>query len=201
MNIFKGIVFTSAMIFSSALLALEKYPQPFGLKWHLMEEDLVSLGFEKIHSQGDFSTLSSFATPKPWSQAEEYTTITYKGRLVKVVARSRVIDKDLNGAEGKVLYSQVKDLMISKYGDPAESIQTTGLVKHTDPDEFYQCLKYAGCGTYRTIFRYAGGTMVVGLEGIDRGEGRLVVVYESPSFAEAKRQFDQANLKQDRDAF
>jgi len=85
-------------LFSLSSLALaesKSFPEPFGLTWGMSEADLVKAGFTRSGPVDDFNILSSVSAPKAWSKADDYMAVTYKGKLVKVIASSKPFTSDL----------------------------------------------------------------------------------------------------------
>lgn len=64
---------------------------------------------------------------------------------------SEDIENDTYGSEGKEKYENIKTSLRKKYGLPTLKLEVSGLTLWNEPDEFYQCLDYDGCGVC-TIF-------------------------------------------------
>jgi len=193
------------MFFTALVLALpvysEEFPAPFGLTWKMSEKELRSHGFSDVSNTGGLTIMQSFSAPKAWSKAEKYYAVTYEGKLVKAIAISKSFIDDVYGIKGKELYNQMKSILTKKYGAPTNSYEVVGNALYDDPDEFYQCLGYSGCGSYLAIYELQGGTIGLQLEGERRGRGYLRVGYESLYFSEAKAQINSANTESDTEAF
>lgn len=181
-------------------VAADKFPAPFGLEWGASQASLVKLGFANSSNDGGFVTLRSASVPKAWSKAQAYLAVLYKNQLVKVVAISENFKDDVAGAEGKEAYEHLKDILTKKYGQPSNHTERTGGKLYDGYDEFYQCLDYSGCGFYYTIYKYDGGVVGLQLKGLRRGEGFLVVEYESPDFSVAKAAIKRGDSAADADA-
>ena len=191
-------------LFSLSSLALaesKSFPEPFGLTWGMSEADLIKVGFTRSGPVEDFNILSSVSAPKAWSKADDYMAVTYKGKLVKVIASSKPFTSDLYGSEAKASYSQIKSLLSKKYGEPKTSWERVGLDLYKDSDEFYQCLKYDGCGQYISLYEYAGGYISLQIKGVSRGKGYLMIGYESPEFYAAKNAIENQDSAADAEAF
>jgi hypothetical protein len=193
------------MFFTALLLAMpaysEEFPAPFGLTWKMSEKELRSHGFSDASNTGGLKIMQSFSAPKAWSKAEKYYAVTYEGELVKAIAVSKSFTDDVYGSEGKELYNQMKAILTEKYGTPTNSFEVVGNSLYDEPDEFYQCLDYSGCGNYLSIHEFNGGTIGIRLEGERRGQGYLQVGYESPYFSAAKADISSANTESDTEAF
>lgn len=143
-------------LFSLSSLALaesKSFPEPFGLTWGMSEAALIKADFSKTGPSDDFNVFTSVSTPKAWSKADDYIALTYRGSLVKVAAHSKKFSSDLYGSEGKAEYENIKALLTRKYGAPESASERSGLKLYKDADEFYQCLKYDGCGFYFALLR------------------------------------------------
>lgn len=199
----KRVIFLiSLMLMSTGIRAAEGFPDPFGLTWGMSEASLMRLGFARTSSDnGTLHVLTSKTVPKPWSQAETYAAVTYNDRLVKVVAVSKSFSDDIMGSEGKAAYEKINEVLTNKYGRPTSHMEEVGLKLYTEYDEFYQCLKYAGCGAYFTSYDVSGGTIGINLEGESRGAGYLKVTYESPAFAVALKEIKNEVSGSDAEAF
>ncbi len=178
----------------------ESFPSPFGLTWGMSVASLKELGFAEVNDSGGLKILSSVSAPKAWSKAEIYVAVTYKDRLVKAAANSFDFTDDVYGSEGKDNYNQIKSLLTKKYGEPTTHYERIGTTLYDDPDEFYQCLEYTGCGAYLSLFELSGGTIAVQLKGKRRGVGYLSIAYESPQFSVAKDEIERSDRNSDADA-
>lgn len=202
----KHLLFIILAILPLPVMAQDAFPAPFGLTWGASAADLRALGFATHgnDTQGDedkaLRALTAVSVPKPWSRAEKYVALLFRDRLVKVVAQSESVTNDLGGTEGKTLYESVKKTLTEKYGVPSSHTETSGGKLYNDFDEFYQCLDYAGCGLYLSLYQYNGGVIAVRLEGESRGKGFLSVQYESPEFAKALATIKDGDAESDASA-
>lgn len=190
----------ACLCFSSSAFSEEKFPEPFGLTWGMSEVNLEKHGFTLASDSDGLKIFSSVSAPKAWSKADMYVAITYKGKLVKAAASSTEFKDDIYGTEGKNTYGQIKDILSKKYGNPTNEYERVGGKLYDDADEFYQCLEYAGCGTYLSMYEVKGGMIAIQLKGKRRGEGYLSISYESPEFYIAKKEIESGEIKSDADA-
>ena len=184
-------------LFQCFSVSANDFPAPFGLSWGMSINALNKVGFKNAGASGGFQFLESVTTPKPWSKGDEYLAVIYKNKLVKVIVYSKKITGDLYGREGKKLYGNVKSLLTNKYGEPRDSTELVGLKLYKDSDEFYQCLKYSGCGHYMTVFNYGSGDVGLELKGVSRGEGLVKIMYENSSFDAALDEIESISQKTD----
>ena len=71
--------------------------------------------------------------------------------LQKIVVALKTIQGDITGSKGLEQYSSYKEILTKKHGEPL-SLEVTGLALYDDPDEFWQCLRYDGCGAYFSAY-------------------------------------------------
>lgn len=179
----------------------ESFPEPFGLNWDMGEAEIKAVGFSHNSEADGLKLFSSMSVPKAWSIGESYVAVVYQNRLIKVVAQSINFENDVYGTEGKEAYNDLKRLLTKKYGSPSSEIERTGGKLYDDSDEFYQCLKYSGCGGYISLYEVSGGVIGLQLKGLRRGQGYLTIQYESPGFKAAQAGVDASQKTADEDAF
>ncbi|CUB04078.1 hypothetical protein [Marinomonas fungiae] len=206
MNIIKHLLtgsIASAIIIGNSFSWAEEsaFPEPFGLKWGMSNQELIQAGFNSPRPTGQFEYLTSLTTPKPWSKGDQYLALTYQNKLVKLIVSSKSVTGDVYGTQGKALYDNVKTIMSKKYGQPTDKLEYVGMKLYDDADEFYQCLDYDGCGNYITQYDLSGGLLAIQIEGQGRGKGYIKIIYESPEFYVAKDQVDNADKADDLEAF
>ena len=123
---------------------------------------------EKVDSSlhlGVTGILKVTSLPKDLTIAEFYYLIfVTEKHLQKIVMSSKDIKNDLYGSEGKKKYEKIKMSLRKKYGSPTQELETSGLKLWDDPDEFYQCLDYSGCGYWTSVFKDKKSGVTVGLE-------------------------------------
>lgn len=164
---------------------------PFGFKWGESKAQLIKHGI-KLTDCTDLPGFTACYTKdsvKPVSFASKYLLfINKKVGLQKVVLISNRISSDITGSEGKQLYATIKTTLSKKYGEPT-SYEYVGAKLYDEYDEFYQCLKYDGCGSWASFWKEKNGDgIVMQLRGISRGEGELSLIYESAGFSKIKKQ-------------
>lgn len=188
------------LLWQQALASEPVFPKPFGLSWGATSKELSDIGFTKLDSGDDMVAMHSYATPKSWSIGKEYVVFLYNDKMVRAGAFSEPFKNDVYGTEGKEAFERIVGLIGKKYG-PMKKTTFTGLKLYKDSDEFYQCLEYAGCGYYQASLDYAGGQIHVRLIGERRGEGKLMVSYDSPELNAANSAIDAKGMENDDDAF
>lgn len=106
---------------------------------------------------------------------------------------------DIFGSEGKKKFAALKEGLIKKYGNPSNEMERVGLELWDEPDEFYQCLAYNGCGLWIAIFEHkeSGQNIVLSLKGLRRGEGLIELTYEGPMWSKVIYELEQRKLKAD----
>ncbi|MGV3526280.1 MAG: hypothetical protein ACO1RX_18825 [Candidatus Sericytochromatia bacterium] len=91
-------------------------------------------------------------------------------------------------------------MLTSKYGQPSEQFHKTGLKLYEDGDEFYECLRYTGCGYWSSFWKVDGENRIqLTLKGLSYGTGYLVISYEGPQWSQAidAHEAEQSNADQD----
>lgn len=156
----------------------------FGLTRQQIEASGVSL--ENTAEENGISVYKTTEAPTPWGGAEFYVLLFYGDRLLKLKAIGKDITSDATGSSGKQQYSELKDSLVEKYGNPKQSIHKVGLKLWNERDEFYQCLKYDGCGYWVDLWGVDGKSFMLQLHGLKRGEGYISITYEAqPELDEA----------------
>jgi len=176
---------------------------PFGLHWGSKAEDLVSSGINLINEtvQGRYKLYETGNLPKNLSIAEKYILIfDEKYGLQKVMMLSEDITGDIYGTKGKSIYSDLKSKLTAKYGPPTQSFERVGFSLYDEPDEFYQCLKYEGCGFWSSLFSSDSINIGLDLKGISRGVGYIKITYEGPLWSKSINEKELNESKSDADA-
>ena len=172
-------LFISKQVYSEEILA------PFGFNWGLTKIEIEELGiqFTNCKAIGIIESCQTNQPIKKVSFGSIYGLYFSKNRgLNKIVMASNTITADIAGTQGINLYREIKNSLIEKYGPP-ESYEYVGGKVYKEYDEFYQCLKYSGCGAWMSLWNpVQGGALTIELEGISRGKGSLVLTYESKNW-------------------
>ena len=164
---------------------------PIGLTWGAPISDIVSkYKAKEIIEQNDLIMYELPNPPITLPNFTSYKLLAHKQLgLIKVVL-SEEITRDPYGVEGKNAYFKYKEALTNKYGKPKDSFEFVGKKLYEERDEFYQCLKYDGCGYYLSYF---GDHLSLQLNGIERGKGNLSITYESELFAKYKADEENEN--------
>lgn len=182
------------------------FPAPFGLEWGMTQNQLSSLGVTMVGcTQGSvFTTCTAKSLPKDLPDVHLYALLFSPPHgLVKVAYLSNDITGDIYGTQGKKRYAELKSKLTAKYGYP-DSYENSGQRLYKEADEFYQCLRYDGCGSWKSFYntQKTRGTIVVALEivPVRRGIGFIQVGYESAGFHIAKIEEKTEESQQEDDA-
>lgn len=160
---------------------------PIGLTWGMTEVDAIKEGVvpTKTERKGPLSLVCTNEVPIPVSFAEEYLLVFHNTwGLQKMLIVGETIDNDIYGMKGKRLYSDIKKLLIKKYGNTEKSYEYVGRELFDEQDEFYQCLKYPGCGNWISLFKTPDIKFMLQLNGIKRGRGYVDILFEGPKWDE-----------------
>jgi len=179
---------------------------PFGMDWGTSKEDLKNSGiiFTSNENENRLEVLQSSSLNKNLSIADFYLLIvSEKYGLQKIVMISKDISSDITGSKGKEKYSGIKNKLIKKYGNPSDHLETWGNSLWDKYDEFYQCLKYPGCGTWISFWKpeqTESGYVSLELKGLSRGKGYVSLGYEGPLFSKAKSDINSETESSDDEA-
>lgn len=200
----KAIIIILAVLLLCSSTFAETNNGPFGIKWGASVKELKSMGIKlKIssESEGRFTIYTSSKLPKNLSMAEQYVLLFDKQfKLQKVMMISEDITGDVYGSEGKETYSTFKSKLQKKYGAPTVEFERVGMALYDESDEFYQCLAYAGCGRWASVFETSDTTISIELKGKSRGSGCILLTYEGPSWSKAVDAMKSSTSKSDNDA-
>lgn len=190
---------------SQAALA-QSNDAPFGLSWGQSAEELRARGvnLSQTKRESDFTFFSATKVPIGISIAEKYSIIIHdRHGLQKVAMHSENFNNDPSGSDGRKAYADYKEALAGKYGPPDSrySREVVGVKLYKERDEFYECLKYTGCGMWSSLWSLAnGGTIGLELKGISRGTGWLNLTYEGPRWSDAVDNVKANRSAQDRKA-
>jgi hypothetical protein len=158
----------------------------FGLRWGMSPQEFGS-AFDEIdrETEGDLLLITSSGTPDALpSNTDFLQAIFWEDRLIKFTWASDNFTGDLDGSEGKKAYSALAETLTRKHGR-GEEITVSGRELYEEPDEFYECMKYDGCGAWLTYWSSPANednVALLQLRGLGRGEGFLRYVVEHPDW-------------------
>ena len=180
------VLLSVALPFTCTAMAKE-ITAPFGLTWGQSKADLQSQGVA-FYDCGDIDFVQTCQTkslPKPLSIAEIYILLFHSRKgLVKVGMFGKTISDDITGSDGKADYAHIKTRLTTKYGARLTGVERVGQKLYDGHDEFYQCLAYAGCGGWLSLWKGSDGSgIVLKLEGLSRGVGYLTLTYQSKEWS------------------
>lgn len=163
---------------------------PFGFKWGQKINTAKCVDIREI-SPGTIACKMS-TVPKPIQKLDFVILLMYKGALVKMTAFLKDIDSDPYGVKGTEAYEAMKGLLSKKYGEPGTTAEFIGRELYQEPSEFYQCLRYDGCGMFFSAWGETDASQVaLELIGLGRGNGFLKLTYESTAFKKALDEIEQ----------
>ena len=191
----KKLIFIVASFFITPyVLAETQYPDaPLGLKWGMTVTELESKAGAVMYPlpMDEHLTVYSLKSPPITLPGfTEYVVVVHKDLGAIKIIMDKEIKSDVYGTEGKKEYFKYKEALTNKYGKPKDSFEFVGKKLYEERDEFYQCLKYDGCGYYLSYF---GDHLSLQLNGIERGKGNLSITYESELFAKYKADEENEN--------
>jgi hypothetical protein len=176
----------------------------FGLKWLMSPKQVRAAGVEMTLVQGT-KFLTAYKTdslPKNYSMAEGYQLIFYKDSFLgKIIMSSVDITDDLYGSKGKEKFQIVYD-QISAKNKLTNKFMYSGQELYKDRDEFYQCLKYKGCGSWIAFFDGDNKIIALELKPLERGEGYISIRAEAkPEWSNFLDQIKAQESSKDSESF
>lgn len=200
-------IITVAVLFVLSLRATAQETRaPFGFDWGISigeVERITGMKRELDLLWGRVHSVHSKTAPNlPPNTDFISLSVDPKFGLGRILWYSNNIIGDPYGLEGKSKYFDYKDLLSRKYGPPSNSLESVGIKLWDEPDEFYQCLDYDGCGMYLSIWEVSSGlSIALQLNGLRRGEGYFSIVYEGPNWDDIIEAVNKAEAKAAEDSF
>ena len=173
---------------------------PFGLKWSMRPEEILhGMSCKKNHS---LEQCRSLLVPKPLADAESYTLIFDEAHgLVKVLYVGKTIEKDPFGYQGQKRFDELRAGLTKKYAEsPKQELIEMHKTIFIEPDEFYECLYYQGCGQYSWRVTPGFGVIELKLNGHYRGKGFITLEYESGRWNDALTRDKDSQAQHELDA-
>jgi len=172
---------------------------PMGLKWG-MSKSAVPGGVEFIKNMSGYeltrvSDLSRIRIPKI-RKLKELVLIFANDGLQKILIVFEKTKDDVTGSDNKYYYFKIKEILSHKYGKTTNTFEYIGKQVYENKDEFYQCLRYSGCGAYMSFFTSENVNIRVFIEGFRRGVGYVAIEYENEGFRSFKEKIQNKNLKE-----
>lgn len=158
----------------------------------------LAFGFkigETISYTEDLTVKTVTTAPVPLDPGAAYVLSYYKGRLLKVVAISTEITGDPNGSDGKKMFKDLLTVFTERYGKPIDLTQVVGRTLYRDADEYYECLKYTGCGLWQALFKTPEKIALLRLYGTGRGSGYMKITVEADEWSGVVDQINAAKKK------
>jgi hypothetical protein len=195
---FLGIILPQSVCAESKI-----FDAPFGLKWGASIEDTLAhcYGIKGRTKKDNMTFVSVKTTPKNIEGTDKITLVFGdKLGLIKIVWIGDNINNDVLGTKGRRKYEEFKSILTNKYAKPAKLLEYSGLILFKNGDEFYQCLKYDGCGIYLSYWKLDEGEIFLQLKGLFRGIGFMEVMYEHKNFSLEADEMEETNKAKDKDA-
>ena len=202
----KNILIILTAFFFLSLKAAVEIKAPFGFEWDQTKSDLSSKGFDlldcSISESIPIESCQLKNSPKKYSKADFFFLVFASGEgLQKVSMIGKNITSDAYGTSGKEQYSSLKTTLSKKYGKPSDVFEWTGRELYKDADEFYECLKYQGCGTQASYWLDdVEGTISLDIKGVSRGTGYITITYESKRWSDILDRFNNENNSADEES-
>jgi len=127
---------------------------------------------------------------------KELVLIFANDGLQKILIVFEKTKDDVTGSDNKYYYFKIKEILSHKYGKTTNTFEYIGKQVYENKDEFYQCLRYSGCGAYMSFFTSENVNIRVFIEGFRRGVGYVAIEYENEGFRSFKEKIQNKNLKE-----
>jgi hypothetical protein len=167
----------------------EAAPAPFGLDWGMQISDLTvrDIPVQSQTKSGNLTIVTVTQTPQMLEDTYLVSLLFDNERgLVKVRWLSNDIEGDAAGKLGRQKYAAVHRFVVENYGEPSDEALVVGARLFDQDDEFYQCLRYEGCGIWSAIWEQEpSGGILLSIEGLGAGKGFVQVDFESEGWQTA----------------
>ena len=201
-NLLLGAALICAVLTANAQDNFSGLKAPFGLTWGAKKESFENLRECAPLMKTLMRCRISFV-PKPLSYGGQYyITLDRADGLVAVNYASKNFINDSYGDAGKSAFFKIKALLTEKYPTKRheESVYVFRAV-YDRSDDFYRCLAFSGCGEHH--FRLAaldGSQATINLNGNYKGEGVILLKYESANYSDVLEKNSNLKIQADRDA-
>lgn len=174
-------------------LPTKVFADPFGFVWGSDLDNIELAQSGECKKQDLITTCHLTEAPTNIEIAKEYI-LTFHDifGLQKITMISNGIKGEVDGGNGVLKYSQLKNLLEEKYQSPKFEYEfpcSSKLPQCKDrsvPDiDFYECLKEAKCGSYMSVYSYYNGSIKLRLVGIESGVGAIELEYLGPKSDES----------------
>ena len=202
----KNILIIVTAFFILGLKADIEIKAPFGFEWGQTKSDISSKGIDltdcSVSESIPVESCQTKNAPKKFSKADFFFLYFASDEgLHKIAMLGQDIKSDAYGTNGKEQYRSLKTSLTKKYGKPSSVFEWTGRELYKDADEFYECLKYQGCGNHTSYWlEGVEGTIGLDLKGVSRGAGFLKLTYESKRWSDLLDRFNNENNSADEDS-
>lgn len=167
---------------------------PFGLDWGMQISDLTArdIPIQSQTKSGNLTVVTVRQTPQMLENTYLVNLLFDNERgLVKVRWLSNDIEGDATGKLGRQKYTAVRRFVVEGYGEPSDEALVVGARLFDQDDEFYQCLRYEGCGVWSAIWEQEPtGGILLSIEGLGAGKGFVQVDFESEGWKAAIERYE-----------
>lgn len=161
---------------------------PFGFSWTDTAPTILAK-FQSAEKEidGDLTIIhiSGPASADLPSNTDRVSLLFSEGfGLVKVIWYSEDITDDIFGDAGKKVFENVYGALVAKLGK-GDDYRRIGEDLYKDPNEFYECLDYEGCGAWMTFWHGTqdeNSSAMLQLDGLSRGVGFVIYSVENPKW-------------------
>ena len=153
-----------------------------GLAWGQTQKALIKKNYnlQYCSKNNDVTSCEVLHSAKGVALGAQYILFFDEDNgLQKLQMPIKHITDDATGLAGKSLYNELKKHLNKRYGIP-KSYEYTGRKTYFDYDEFYECLRHEGCGSWVSFWHMENGDYTyIALSGIANSSGYLILFTES----------------------
>lgn len=176
------IILVIIFFFSACTTQANDMLDDLGLAWGQSQKTLIENNFNltECKSEAEITSCEVIHSAQGVAYGAQYILYFVQNKGVqKIQMPIRFLQGDMTGSEGKGLYNQLKNYLTLR-NDAPKSSEYVGRKLYGEYDEFYQCLKYKGCGSWVSFWELENGDYTyIALYGIAPGTGYLVLFNES----------------------
>lgn len=159
---------------------------PFGLRWGMTLDELRQRGTAIRKDTLLWGAVRSVSVARVAAAPADTTSmnLAFDPELgLQRVIWYREVKNDRRGEKGRRVYAALKMSLLARYGRPDIGDEIVGLVLFDEPEDFYQCLAYEGCGVWASEWDPPNsGSVELAIEGVSRGSGVVVLTYQGPAW-------------------
>lgn len=177
----------------------------FGLKWGMSVDEVKRVTGSQLRASTNVHGLKGYATDyikNGLSDAETYVFAFYHDGLIKIALATKSFVSDPFGTAGKKRFEELYKIAEDSGYTEVDIYRIFGTKLFDEPDEFYECMRYNGCGAWAAFMKKGDTSLLIKIEGERRGVGYITLTIENSPLLEKVLDEEQKNRSSnDRKAF